>query len=87
MLMSMAQILPVSSTVEAVEVTRRARICTAVRTGAKTGTHFVGVLYIYYGLYSPRMLGNSILCWRRRNKYAICFKQVKKEWKQVNEKL
>ena len=31
-----------------------------------TGTHFVSVLYIYYGLYSTRTLGNSILCWRRR---------------------
>ena len=33
------------------------------------------------------MLGNSILGWRRRsNEQAICFKQVKKEWRQVNEK-
>ena len=33
------------------------------------------------------MLGNSILGWRRRsNEHAICFKHVKKEWRQVNEK-
>ena len=33
------------------------------------------------------MLENSILGWRRRsNEHAICFKQVKKEWRQVNEK-
>ena len=33
------------------------------------------------------MLGNSILGWQRRsNEHAICFKQVKKEWRQVNEK-
>ena len=65
-----------------------ARICTAVRTGAKRGTHFVSVLYTYaYGLYSPRTLGNSILGWRRRsNKHAICFNQVKKERRQVNAK-
>ena len=35
----------------------------------------------------PRKLGNSILgWWTRSDKHAISFKQVKKEWRQVNEK-
>ena len=38
-------------------------------------------------LYSAPALGNSILGRQRRsNEHAICFKQVKKEWRQVNEK-
>ena len=67
----------------------RARICTAVRTVAKRGTYFVSILCTYIGLWIvPRTLGNSILGWRRRsNKHAICFKQVKKDWRQVNEKI
>ena len=31
-------------------VALRARICTAVRTGAKKGTHFVGIATVYIGL-------------------------------------
>ena len=42
---------------------------------------------MYIGPQIVHMLGNLILgWWRRSNKHAICFKQVKKEWRQVNEK-
>ena len=42
-----------------------ARICTAVRTVAKRGTHFVVILCTYSYVLSSRTLGNSILGWRR----------------------
>ena len=51
----------------------KARICTAVRTGAKR----------YTFMFSTDCIVNSILGWRRSNKHAIC---SKKEWRQVNEK-
>ena len=43
---------------------------------------YVYVSWLASALYSvgieARTLGNSVLCWRRSNKDAICFKQVKK---------
>ena len=58
----------------------RARICTAVRTGAKRGTHFVTVyigLRIVFSPYVRKLVGGGVI--------HLQF-EVKKEWRQVNEK-